>query len=208
MFTGLVQSKGIMLRSEPLAQASRWRIRSELAQRIKGGDSVSVNGVCLTALEPTPSEFSVEISPETLQRSSFSHLKPNQSLNLELPATPQSFLGGHWVQGHVDGVGEILQVEKLGDFHSIVIQLPKALMIWMPPKGSVCVDGVSLTVNETESEKNQISLMIIPQTWHSTIFSGYSIGTRVNIEADSFVKSIHHFWTEHLRTQPNLGSRP
>jgi len=196
MFTGLIQHQGKLLDRKQIARSEKWTIEGPLAAKLQDGASISVNGVCLTALSPSTDLFEAELSPETLSRTTLGSVPLSCDLNLELPATPTSYLGGHIVQGHIDGLGKITAIENLGSFTQVQIGLPSPLMIYMVPKGSVCVDGVSLTINSVGD--NHIELMIIPATWDKTLFSTYTEKQQVNIEADCFVKTLHHFWS---RTQ-------
>lgn len=208
MFTGLVQSKARLLSRRENASGERWQFSCPLSSQLKEGDSIALNGACLTALsiQKADSTFEADISPETMKRTNFGDCRDSVELNAELPATPQSFLGGHWVQGHIDGVGELLEKEVSGDFHRLLVGIPENLEIYMIPKGSVCIDGVSLTINKVLPGK--IELMIIPKTWRETTLGAAKAGQKLNIEADSFVKTIHHFWLQsegQLKTQQGVA---
>jgi riboflavin synthase len=197
MFTGLIQSKAKLVKRAPRGNFGEcWSFQcEELTRQLKEGDSIALNGVCLTALRLKDGiHFEAELSPETLEKTSLREITEGTELNAELPATPQSFLGGHWVQGHVDGVATIASIESLGGFFHVKIEMPEALMRYMIPKGSVAIDGISLTINGLS--KNEVDLMIIPKTWEKTNLGGARVGQKVNVEADSFVKTIEHFWIQ------------
>ena len=149
---------------------------------VKIGDSISVNGVCLSVIEKTENSFSVDISEETLSLTTFSSMKVNAQVNLEKAMTLSSRINGHMISGHIDGVGHIVNRESRGNSIFLLVEFPIKLERLISKKGSVSVDGVSLTVNEVE--ENNFSINIIPHTLSKTIFSEYKIGTKVNIEID------------------------
>ncbi len=190
MFTGLIQKVGSVRNSKVSKASVRVEIEAgDLIQKIQKGDSISVNGVCLTAVDLFSSSFLAEISPETLARTNLGTLKTAQLVNLELPLQAGRFLGGHFVQGHIDGVGEIESLERVSEFFKVRILYPKTLATFIVEKGSIAVDGVSLTVNAL-SKPSSFEVMIIPHTWDQSVFKTYEKGTRVNLEVDILAKYV------------------
>lgn len=201
MFTGLIQSLGKVVEVSPLADAGAFGLRrgksiviesQELAPSFVKGGSIAVNGACLTIKELNDSRFSAEISPETLQRTTLGKLTEGSLVNLELPVRADSLMGGHIVQGHVDAKGRIRSIEKFQSFWNFTIELPTNLAAFVVEKGSVCVDGVSLTVNAVRfpHQSLEIDVMIIPHTFEHTLFRSYSVLDEVNIEVDILAKYV------------------
>ena len=146
------------------------------------GDSIAVNGVCLTAIELTDSSFTADVSGETLSRTTLGNVKPGSSVNLEMALTPTTHLGGHLVSGHVDGVGEVVRRWSDGRSERFVIRAPDNLAKYIAEKGSICVDGISLTVNAVSG--SEFELNIVPHTLSVTTMGEYKAGQRVNLEVD------------------------
>lgn len=193
MFTGIITDIGNIMDVTPLKAGVRLSIASSYAVDFyQLGDSIACNGVCLTvtAKDQTKegSAFEVELSPETLKLTTANSWRVGANLNLEQALKAGDALGGHIVSGHVDGLGEIQSIEDQADFHVVSIAVPKDLMPFMAKKGSVAVDGVSLTVNEVEEAS--IELTIIPHTWEETVFKGYKKGTKVNLEIDVIARYV------------------
>lgn len=184
MFTGLVQALGKVASIEQHGVDARLRIASgELAMAgVAEGDSICVNGACLTALEVSADGFAADVSRETLDNTALGDLDQGSSVNLETSLTLQQPLGGHLVTGHVDGVGEVTAFAQEGESWRLYIRAPDELARYIARKGSICVDGVSLTVNSVEGA--QFGLNIVPHTLRETIIDGYRAGTRVNLEVD------------------------
>jgi riboflavin synthase len=184
MFTGIIQAVGSIALIERKGGDARLRVNTgTLGMRdVRLGDSIAVSGVCLTAIEHSASGFSADVSGETLTRTTLGHLSTGSSVNLEKALTPSSRLGGHLVSGHVDGVGEV--VERSAEARSVRlrIQAPAALARYIAGKGSICVDGVSLTVNAVEGALFDIN--IVPHTLTSTTLGEVQPGCRVNLEVD------------------------
>lgn len=190
MFTGLIEEVGAVESIEPRGAGSRLLIRAPLvAGDLKQGDSVSVSGVCLTAVDVRAGGFGADVAPETLRRSSLGALKAGAPVNLERALRPSSRLGGHIVQGHVDGVGVIESFEPLGggDWW-LRVSAPEALERYLVFKGSVAIDGISLTVAEVE--QRMISVTIIPHTRANTALRARRAGDSVNIETDVLAKYV------------------
>ncbi|GIX22509.1 MAG: riboflavin synthase subunit alpha [Gammaproteobacteria bacterium] len=184
MFTGIVLEVGRVEAFEARPGGARLTVayRTLPRERLAVGDSVAVNGVCLTVVENDGARFAADLSEETLARTTLGRLAPGAAVDLEPAATPQTALGGHWVSGHVDGVGEVLDIAPVGDNRRLRIRLPADLVRYVAVKGSITVDGVSLTVNAVEGEAFEV--MIIPHTLARTVIGGYRPGTAVNIEVD------------------------
>jgi riboflavin synthase len=184
MFTGIIESIGSL--REIVQRGGDVRLTVDTGSLdlsdVKLGDSIATNGVCLTAVALTGSGFSADVSRETLSLTTLHQLKPGSRVNLEKALTLNSRLGGHLVSGHVDGIGRV--VERHGDARSIrfQIQAPDALAKYIAHKGSICVDGTSLTVNAVDGANFELN--IVPHTLQETIMEAYHPGTEVNLEVD------------------------
>lgn len=184
MFTGIIQAVGTVVAMQARGGDLRLRIHAgklPLAD-VALGDSICTNGVCLTVTELPGDGYWADVSVETLNFTTLGALKPGALVNLEKSLTPQSRLGGHIVSGHVDGVGEVVSLGQDARSIRVVIQAPDALARYIAHKGSICVDGTSLTVNAVNGAK--FDLNIIPQTMAETVFGQYRPGSRVNLEVD------------------------
>lgn len=194
MFTGLIQETGEIASTERIAgqncgSITRITIKAgKIPSELKTGDSVAVSGVCLTALDIGEHQFSADLAEETLERTSLQRLKAGSIVNLELPAKAQDRMGGHVVQGHVDGVGSIVSLQKIKfrDDWRLVVELPAELPRYVVPQGSITVEGISLTVAGIEGSRVEIA--IIPHTWQSTNLRSLRDGDPVNIEVDVLAK--------------------
>ena len=184
MFTGIIQAVGEVAAMEPSGGDLRLRINSGKLplDDVALGDSISTNGVCLTVIELPGDGYWADVSVETLDFTTLGALKPGSRVNLEKALTPESRLGGHIVSGHVDGVGEVVSREEDARSIRFVLRAPDALARYIAHKGSICVDGTSLTVNAVNGA--EFDLNIIPQTMAETIFGEYQPGSRVNLEVD------------------------
>lgn len=184
MFTGIIQAIGTIAALEPKGQDVRVRVQTgklDLSD-VHLGDSIAVNGVCLTAVELPGDGFWADVSGETLSRTTFADLQKGSQANLEKALTPTTRLGGHLVSGHVDGIGEIISRKTDGRSERFVIRAPDALARYIAEKGSICVDGISLTVNDISGA--EFELNIVPHTLVETTMSEFKPGTRVNLEVD------------------------
>jgi len=184
MFTGIIQAIGQIGAIEPRGQDSRLRIHTgklDLGD-VQLGDSIAVNGVCLTAVALPGDGFWADVSQETLARTSLANITKGQRVNLEKALTPTTRLGGHLVSGHVDGLGEVFSRKPAGRSVVFEIQAPDMLARYIAKKGSICVDGTSLTVNEVDGAC--FSLNIVPHTLVETIMDEYEPGRQVNLEVD------------------------
>jgi riboflavin synthase len=188
LFTGLVVDRGVIDSLERSERGARITVATPLASEIREGDSVAVNGVCLTASELIDTGFVAEVMNETLNRSSLVDLLPASEVNLELPLRPSDRLGGHLVQGHVDGVGEVAITTEDGFARLVEIVVPDELRRYIVPKGSIAVDGVSLTVVEVHQRSFTVSL--IPETLERTTLGAAGPGTKVNLEVDVLAKYV------------------
>jgi len=189
VFTGLVEDLGTVLSVDATSEGVRVAISSPLAQELKEGDSVAVNGVCLTATGMCGGElFGADVMNETLRRSSLSELEAGSRVNLELPLKPDSRLGGHIVQGHVDGVGAVSAIADDGFARQVTIVAAPELMRYVVEKGSITVDGVSLTVASVDDTAFAVSL--IPETLERTTLGATEEGTPVNLEVDIVAKYV------------------
>ncbi|MGZ4866351.1 MAG: riboflavin synthase [Candidatus Angelobacter sp.] len=192
MFTGLIQETGEVASTERVAgqnRVTRITIKAEkIPSKLKTGDSVAVSGVCLTALDISEHQFSADLAEETLNRTSLQRLKAGSVVNLELPAMAQDRMGGHVVQGHVDGVGSIVSLQKIKyrDDWRLVVDLPSELSRYVVPQGSITIEGISLTVAGVEGSRLEIA--IIPHTWQATNLRALRDGDPVNIEVDVLAK--------------------
>jgi riboflavin synthase len=187
-FTGLVADLGAVLGAEHSGDGVRLRIGTPLAAEVDDGDSVAVNGVCLTAVDVRPGEFTADVMRETLQRSSLGALRVGDPVNLERPVTLAGRLGGHLVQGHVDGVGTILAREPSENWEIVRVSLPPDLGRYIVTKGSISVDGVSLTVVSVTDDAFSVSL--IPTTLALTTLGTKHVGDPVNLEVDVIAKYV------------------
>ncbi len=188
MFTGLVQDLGTVAAAERSDDGVRLTVSTALAPSLAHGDSVAVNGVCLTAVAVAAGAFTAEVVNETLQRSSLREAQDGAVVNLELPLRASDRLGGHVVQGHVDGMGSVAELIDDGFSRRVRISAPPELLRYVVAKGSVAVDGVSLTVAECDEESFTVSL--IPETLERTNLGSTRVGTRVNLEVDVLAKYV------------------
>ncbi|MFJ5550734.1 riboflavin synthase [Streptomyces sp. NPDC093225] len=189
MFTGIVEELGEVAAIEQLPDASRFRLRGPLVtEGAKHGDSIAVNGVCLTVVETENGEFTADVMQETLKRSSLGALTPGSRVNLERPMALGGRLGGHLVQGHVDGTGSIVSRTPSEHWEIVKVSLPAELSRYVVEKGSITVDGVSLTVVEAAADHFTISL--IPTTLALTTLGIKQPGDPVNLEVDVLAKYV------------------
>ncbi|MFZ0395113.1 MAG: riboflavin synthase [Terracidiphilus sp.] len=198
MFTGIIEQTGTLVRVEPRGGVHRITVAAPgIAARLREGDSLAVSGVCLTALEPDPAYFHADLAQETLDRTSLGNLAPGSKVNLELPTAAGSPLGGHVVQGHVDGTGILAALDPVADPSSpgfdrqttdwtLKVAVPESLRKWMVPKGSVAIEGISLTIAGIDGD--DISIAILPLTYWRTNLCQLKPGAPLNIEADVLVK--------------------
>ncbi len=198
MFTGLVADLGRVATVRRVADGARLEVDTALAEELRRGDSIAVNGVCLTAAEVHDGGFAADAIAETLSRTSLGGLEQGMPVNLELPLRAGDRLGGHVVQGHVDGTGTIAEVHEGDGERVLEIELEEPLARYLVEKGSVAVDGVSLTVSAVRLGSFAVSL--IPETLRRTTLGGVDVGTRVNVEVDVLAKHVERLLAPH--TEP------
>ncbi|MGH1441819.1 MAG: riboflavin synthase [Cellvibrionaceae bacterium] len=195
MFTGIIEAMGTVTSLEHRGGDVRLQINSDDLgfSDVLIGDSIATNGVCLTAIE-LPEEnasvvgYSADVSVETLDLTTVKHWQVGQRVNLEKALTPQTRLGGHLVSGHVDGLGEVLSVHQDARAYRFTIKAPDELAKYIAHKGSITVDGTSLTVNAVNGA--EFELAIVPHTWDKTVISTYKVGTQVNLEVDLIARHL------------------
>ncbi|HEY2739454.1 MAG TPA: riboflavin synthase [Thermoanaerobaculia bacterium] len=198
MFTGIIEQTGTLVSLEDRGGVRRLTVEAPgIAARLREGDSLAVSGVCLTALDVDPTLFHADLAQETLDRTSLGSLAPGARVNLELPTAAGSPLGGHIVQGHIDGTGIMTALdpviprsdprfdEQTTDW-TLKVRVPENVRQWMVPKGSVAIEGISLTIAAWDGQ--QISIAILPLTWWRTNLHTLAPGAPVNVEADVLVK--------------------
>ena len=188
MFTGLVADLGTVETVDATEDGVRLRVASSLAHALRDGDSVAVNGVCLTAVAPDADGFGADVMHETLRRSSLREARPGARVNLELPLRAADRLGGHVVQGHVDGLGSVAAVREDGFARVVTIAADRDLLRYVVEKGSIAVDGVSLTVAAVDGDRFEVSL--IPETLQRTTLGAAAAGAPVNLEVDILAKYV------------------
>ena len=194
MFTGIIEQTGRLVSLETRGGVKRITVEAPgIAGQLREGDSLAVSGVCLTALDVNPVYFYADLAQETLDKTSLGLLAPGSQVNLELPTVAGAPLGGHIVQGHVDGTGVIAALEPVNPAADkettdwmLKIRIPENLRSWMVPKGSVAIEGISLTIAEVVDDT--IRIAILPLTWQRTNLRALAAGATVNIEADVLVK--------------------
>jgi riboflavin synthase len=191
MFTGLVQAVGTLSEINRGSDSAILKfVVSDFLTDVKIGDSIAVNGVCLTAVELGTNFFTADVMVQTLKLTSLGALEVGSKVNLELAARLSDRMGGHIVQGHVDGVAQVTAITPGEKWLQMDFQIPEHLMKYLQPQGSICVDGVSLTVGELSDEKNSVSVWLIPETLAKTNLSTRIVGDSVNIEVDVLAKYV------------------
>jgi riboflavin synthase len=191
MFTGLVQERGTVTTIARAETSAQITIKAaHLAGQIKEGDSVSVDGICLTATHVTADSFSADAMVQTLAITSLGQIAEGSEVNLELAAKLDTRMGGHIVQGHVDGVAEVVALTPGEKWAQLDITVPKELMKYVVAQGSITLDGVSLTVGSLDDASNVVSVWLIPETLTNTNLSAKSAGSKVNVEVDILAKYV------------------
>ena len=190
MFTGIVQDMGRIVALEPRAGDVRVRVAVDRLplDAVRTGDSIAVSGVCLTVVEHDAGGFAADVSNETLSLTTLGDLAPGSSVNLEPALRAGDPLGGHLVSGHVDGVGRVVSLAQDARSWRIRFETPPDIARYVARKGSIAIDGVSLTVNEVEGR--EFGINIIPHTWQVTTIGGYAPGRRVNLEIDPIARYV------------------
>jgi riboflavin synthase len=188
MFTGLIEAVGTVAELKTAAGGFRIRIQTSLAADLSAGDSLAVNGVCLTVIAADGREVHADIGPETARVTTLGSMRSEQPVNLERPMRADGRVGGHFVQGHIDGTGIVEAIRPDGDSHWLTVSFDRSLSPYLIRKGSIAVDGVSLTVAALGG--NVFDVMIIPFTWTNTALSSLKVRERVNIECDMIGKYV------------------
>ena len=188
MFTGLIESVGEVEEATPASSGVRLRVRTALAAQLRAGDSLAVNGVCLTVVAADAGAVQADVGPETARVTTLGSLCPGQLVNLERAMGADGRFGGHLVQGHVDGTGEVKAVRAEGDAHWVTVSFGGVLAAYFIPKGSVAVDGVSLTIAALRD--GDFDVMIVPFTWDRTNLHALRPRDRVNLECDMVGKYV------------------
>lgn len=188
MFTGIVKDLGQVDGVESSADGARLRIRAELASELGEGDSVAVNGACLTATSATDGAFEADVMHQTLELTTLGALEAGSKVNLELPLRATDRLGGHVVQGHVDGTGAVGEISNDGFAKRLRLELPDELLPYVVEHGSIAIEGVSLTVAALDDPTVEVSL--IPETLERTTLGRLGAGDRVNVECDVFARYV------------------
>lgn len=200
MFTGIIEAQGHIAAIEPVGGDVRMTI-AEPGGYLKGanlGDSIAVNGVCLTAVAFTADGFVADLSAETLAATTAANWQMGQRVNLEKALTPMKPLGGHLVSGHVDGVGHLHELAEDARGWRLGFEAPAAIAKYIARKGSITIDGISLTVNTVE--RTRFGVMIVPHTWQHTTLGGLAVGSAVNLEVDLIAR-----YTERLLSAREEG---
>jgi riboflavin synthase len=188
MFTGLIESVGLVSGVTPDAAGMRLRVSTVLASELQPGESLAVNGVCLTVVSAADGTVYADIGPETARVTTLGSLRSGQPVNLERAMRADSRVGGHFVQGHVDGTGTVKAMREDGDAHWLTVGFGEALAAFVIPKGSIAIDGVSLTIAALRD--GELDVMIIPFTWDHTNLHALAPRDRVNLECDMVGKYV------------------
>jgi riboflavin synthase len=199
MFSGIVQELGRVESVKSSREGARIRIGAELAAELDAGDSVAVNGACLTATTATKGAFEADVMHQTLSLTTLGELAPRSAVNLELPLRPTDRLGGHVVQGHVDGTATVAEVAPDGFARRLRVELPEELLPYVVERGSIAIEGVSLTVAAVEDPVLEVSL--IPETLERTTLGGVGPGDRLNVECDVLARYVRR----QLAAEPGLS---
>lgn len=204
MFTGIVEELGVCKGIAKARSGAKLTVESKICSSdAKAGDSISINGACLTAVGINGKNISFDASEETLKRTNIGKLKPGEHVNIERSLKAGSRMGGHFVTGHIDCTGEIAKKERKGEYFKIEIQIPSVFMNYLVEKGSVAVDGISLTVNSVKDDR--FSMMVIPHTLAITTLGRKRAGDKVNIEVDilsKYVEKLTKTTPKHTGKQP------
>lgn len=197
MFTGIIEEVGRVGRLAVSASGGTLEVEAhKVIDRLAVGSSIAINGVCLTVTARTEKSFTSDLSEETVKRTSFSVLKPGRVVNLELPLTPTTPLGGHIVQGHVDGTGKFRALEPAGEGWWLRVHVPETLTRYLAEKGSVAIDGISLTVAAMAG--TELAVAIIPYTFENTNLRTLEPGEPVNLECDVLAKYVEKLLEERI----------
>jgi riboflavin synthase len=188
MFTGLIEATGVVEAVQQRATGRVFQVTTPIAAELAEGDSVAVNGVCLTVTATTGVRFEATVSPETLRVTTLGIAETGRRVNLERPLRHDGRLGGHFVLGHVDGVGRVTSIEPDGECYWLDVEIPDELAPFLIHKGSIAIDGISLTIASVE--QSRVRIQIVPFTWAHTSLSTLQVGAPVNIETDVIGKYV------------------
>lgn len=204
MFTGLIEEVGILKHSEPFDGGIQYVFQAkQVFSDLKIDDSIAINGCCQTVIACTENTFTVQSIKETLDKTNFKHFTPDAPVNLERAMLPTQRMGGHFVQGHVNGTALLSSIEHRGENKYVGFTLPPELFQYCIQEGSIAIDGVSLTLAHLDPQHHQVYVSIIPHTWKVTIFNTYTVGQSVNIEVDMLAKMVHQFTHPYRSTERN-----
>jgi riboflavin synthase len=204
MFTGLIEGVGQIAEIKPTPAGFRLRVTTTLAPELRPGDSIAVNGVCLTVISADSEGIHADVSPETARVTSFSSAKRGASVNLERPMRADARLGGHFVQGHIDATGTVEELRQEGDAYWLTVAFPAGLSPYVVRKGSIAMNGVSLTI--AGADEKRFDVQIIPFTWTHTNLQHLKASDVVNLECDILGKYVVHA-VEKLRGSADGGQR-
>jgi len=196
MFTGIIEAVGRIQKIEPVGGDMRLFVDTGSLDMsdVQLGDSIAVNGVCLTAIEFDKKQFAADVSNETINLTSLKDLGAGSEVNLEKALLPTTRLGGHLVSGHVDGLGEVISIKEESRSIQLIIKSPEELKHYIAMKGSICIDGISLTVNKISNTDFEIN--IVPHTQQQTIIKNYKPGIKVNLEVDLIARYLERLLTK------------
>ncbi len=207
MFSGLIQAKARILAREDMNRGQRLQFSHAFSDRLVLGESIAINGACLTVTAFDSKSFWVEVSPESLERTNLGEMELGRSVNLERSLAVGDRLGGHFVLGHVDGLAIVQTIDRAGDFHRVTLRLPPGLTRYCVSKGSITFDGISLTINKVFQDDCEV--MVIPHTWSETNIGEWTIHQRVNVECDYLAKLVEKLQCEKINSRdtqdPSLG---
>ncbi len=205
MFTGIVEEIGHLAQVKNAASGVEMCFNARLVlEGTRIGDSIAVNGTCLTVTQLTPTSFTVGVAPETRSRTNLVALKAGHGVNLERAVTPTTRLGGHFVQGHVDGVGTLVEKRSDGEACWLTIRAASEIMRYVVPKGFICLDGVSLTVVEVWPDR--FNIMLVPHTQQEVILPAKKVGDAINIEVDILGKYVEKLLAGHTTSGPGVSA--
>lgn len=198
MFTGIIEAIGTIKAININAQGARLVIATNNLDMsdVKLGDSIATNGICLTVVDYDQHSYSADVSNETLKRTGFAHYNVGMQVNLEKAMLASTRFGGHMVSGHVDGISEVVSITNNGNSIEYWLSMPSDLAHYIAEKGSVTVDGTSLTVNALSTDNSKFRLTIVPHTVKETIFAHYQVGTKVNLEVDLIARYLERLLTK------------
>jgi riboflavin synthase len=204
MFTGIIEEMGIVARAQRIKQGYDLTIRAKkVLEGTQLGDSIAVNGACLTVTRLSADAFSVGLSPETRSRTNLEHLREGQAVNLERSLTPTTRMGGHFVQGHVDGIGTVTAFRPDEDALWVTVRVPDALMRYIVPKGFIALDGVSLTVVDVTA--NSFTMTLVAYTQPHITLPKQQVGYKINIEVDVLGKYVEKIIGHRLAEQKGIS---